>query len=197
MPTARVRSALARIPLGRAVVALGLVLVGINVASAIWDVYAARERIERRAQRDFTNVTNLLAEQTAGSLKAVDVILRDMVRAGTAQTVAQEVPRLRDELAHVSNIATLLVLDTQGRLLAHTGEVPAIDTDRAGLALVRAHRDAGTGGLQLRELNREGIGGAQRRFLLSRRLNEPSGRFGGVVAAAIEVESFDLLYRTI
>ena len=44
MPTARIRSALSRIPLGRALLALGLVLVGINVGSAVWDVRSAYDR---------------------------------------------------------------------------------------------------------------------------------------------------------
>ena len=197
MPTARVRSALTRIPLGRAVVVLGLILVGINVASAFWDVRMARERTERRALRDFTNVTNLLAAQTAASLEAVDVSLRDMVRTGTAKAVAEGLPRLRDDLAHASNISALLVLDAQGRVLAHTGEIPAITPDFARLPSFIAHRDAGIGGPYVSELYREGTEKAHWCFLLSRRLNEAGGRFGGVVAAAIEVESFDQLYRTI
>ena len=111
MPTARVRSALARLPLGRALVGVGLVLVAINITSAVWDVRAAYSRVERRAQRDLSNITRVLVEQTAASLEGVDVVLRDMVRAGDAQAVAQQMPRLREELANVPQIAALLVLD--------------------------------------------------------------------------------------
>src|SRR5262245_1325670 len=197
MPTARARSALARIPLGRGLVALGLVLVGINIASAIWDVRTARDRIERRAQRDFTNVTNLLAEQTAASLEAVDVILRDMARTGGATAVAEAVPRLRDELAHVSKIAALLVLDSQGHVLARIGETPAIEADPPAHSFFVAHRDGAGDRLHLSEPYREETGDAQWRFVLSRRLSTPGGRFGGVVAAAIELDSFDQLYRSV
>jgi PAS domain S-box-containing protein len=197
MPGSRARSALARIPLGRTLVAIGIVLVVINVASAVWDVRAAYDRVERRAQRDLSNMTRVLTEQTAASLEAVDVVLRDLVRVGTATKAADRVPRLRDELAHVSTIAALFVLDAQGRVLARTGDTPGIDADPAGHPFFAQHRDAGTDGLYLSEPYREGAEGEQWRFLLSRRLSDPGGRFGGVVGVAIDVESFDRLYRAI
>jgi hypothetical protein len=81
---APLRSKLSRIPLGRALIALGIVLVAINICSAIWDVRKAYERTERRSQRDFSNVSSILAEQTASSLEAVDLILRDAARSGSA-----------------------------------------------------------------------------------------------------------------
>ncbi|MEX2242147.1 MAG: PAS domain S-box protein [Burkholderiales bacterium] len=196
MPAPRARPALSRIPLGRALIALGLVLVAINVASAVWDVREARERTERRAQRDFSNVTSLLAEQTAASLEAVDLILR-AVRAKSASEVATSVPRMRDDLTRIPQIAALALLDAQGRVLAATSEPPALDAEVAGRAFLAAHRDARADTLHLSEPYRAGAEGAQWRFLLSRRLNGPGGGFGGVVVAAIEVQSFDRLYRAI
>jgi PAS domain S-box-containing protein len=201
MPTARVRSALARLPLGRALVGLVLVLVAINIASAIWDIRAAYGRVERRAQRDISNVTRLLAEQTAASLEAVDVILRDMVRdmarTGSAKAVADGVPRLREEFAHMPQIAALLVLDASGQVVARTGPTPGIDPDPARHPFFAAHRDHHSDRLHVSEPYRVESEKARWRFLLSRRLNGSGGEFAGVVTAVIEVESFDRLYRTI
>src|SRR5262245_10431396 len=121
------RSVLTRGPLGRVLVVVGLVLVVINVCSAIWDARNARERVERRAQRDFSNVTSLLAAQTAAALDAVDLVLRDAARARSAQELAANAPRLRSELAHVPHVAALLVFDSAGRLIARTDE-DAFDT---------------------------------------------------------------------
>ncbi len=196
MPTPRARSALSRIPLGRALIALGLVVVAINVGSAVWEASTARERTERRAQRDFSNMTRLLAEQTAASLEAVDLILR-AVRTKSASEVAASVPRMRDDLARIPQIAALALLDAQGRVLAATSEPPALAAEVAGRAFLAAHRDARADTLHLSEPYRAGPGDAQWRFLLSRRLNGPGGGFSGVVAAAIEVQSFDRLYRAI
>jgi len=197
MPPARVRSALARIPLGRALVGLGLVLVAINIASAVWGVRTAYDRVERRAQRDISNMTRVLAEQTAASLEAVDVILRDMVRSGRAKAAAEDIPRLREELTHVPQIAALLVLDADGRLLARTGPTPGIDPDPATHPFFAAHRDRGADRLEVSEPYHLESEDTPWRFLLSRRLSRPDGKFDGVVAAVIEVESFDRLYHTI
>ena len=197
MPPAGVRPALSRIPLGRVLVALGLVLVAINIASAVWDARNARERVERRAQRDFSNLTRLLAEQTAASLEAVDVTLRDAVRAGSARAVAARLPRLGEELLHVPQVAAFFVLDADGSVLARAGESAVPNADLRAQPFFAEHRDGAAPGLRLSAPRRGGPDGTQWRFLLSRRLTQPGGGFGGVVAAAIELESFDRLYRAI
>jgi PAS domain S-box-containing protein len=195
MPTARLRSALSRIPLGRALIALGLVLVAINICSAVWDVRKAHERTERRAQRDFSNMTRLLAEQTAASLESVDLILRALRTKGAGEVVAS-VPKLREELPRIPQMAALLVLDAAGQVLWRTSETPAYDPDLPERPYFAVHRDGSPDVLYLGEPYRVAPGG-QWRFVLSRRLTDRSGKFDGVVAAAIELESFDRLYRTI
>jgi PAS domain S-box-containing protein len=195
MPTARLRSALSRIPLGRALIALGLVLVGINVGAAIWDVRSAYDRTERRAQRDYSNMTRLLAEQTAASMEAVDLILRDAVRAGTASQVAEVLTRTGEDLLRVPQIGAMMVLDARGEVLARSSQTPAFDPDLAERPFVVAHRDGPADQVHLSDPYRVAPGG-QWRFVASRRLNDAEGAFNGVVAAAIELEAFDRLYRT-
>jgi PAS domain S-box-containing protein len=192
-----VRPFLSRIPLGRALIALGLVVVAINIASAVWDVKEARDRTERRAQRDLANITRLLAEQTAASLDAVDVILRDLVRTGGARAVAPALARLGEELVHIPTIAALLVLDAQGRLLARTGNTPGLDPELAKHATFTTHRYASADKLYLSKPYAADTGATRWRFLLSRRLAAPGGAFDGVVIAAIETDRFDRLYGSI
>ena len=195
MPTARIRSALSRIPLGRALIALGLVLVGINISAAIWDVRKARDRTENRAQRDFSNMTRLLSEQTAASLEAVDLILRAVQGKSAAEVVAIEA-KLAEELARIPQIAALTVLDAQGRVLARASQTPAFDPDVPERPYFAAQRDAAADVLLLGEPYRV-LPGGQWRVVLSRRLNDAGGHFNGVVGAAIELEAFDRLYRAI
>jgi PAS domain S-box-containing protein len=187
---------LSRIPLGRALIALGLVLVAINVASAIWDVRKSQERTERRAERYYSNMTRLLAEQTAASLEAVDLILRDAVRTGASRQVAAMLPRVGEELVRVPQIGAMLVLDAHGGVLARTGGTPAYDPDPVERPYFAFHRDNPGEVLHLGQPYRVAPGG-QWRFMLSRRLSDAEGRFDGVVAAAVEVESFDRLYHAI
>jgi len=195
LPTARIRSALSRIPLGRALIALGLILVAINICAAIWDVRKARDRTEHRAQRDFSNMTRLLAEQTAASLESVDVILR-AVHGKTAGEATLIVPKLHDEVLRMPQIAALTVLDARGQVLMRSTQVPAYDPDVVERPYYVAHRDGDPGLLHLSEPYRVAPGG-QWRIMLSRRLSDAGGGFGGVVAAAIDLEVFDRLYRAI
>jgi PAS domain S-box-containing protein len=190
--TPGVRPVLSRIPLGRALIALGLVLVAINVASAVWDVHEARIRIEQRARRDFANTTRLLAEQTAASLDAVDLILRTAPSRPASEAVE---PRLKDALPRIAQIAGLVVIDEAGRVLASSGEVPEF----AALAerpFFLAQREGPAGALALSEPYAVAQNGPWR-FVLSRRVVDAAGRVRGVAAAAIELETFDRLYRTI
>ena len=184
MPTARIRSALSRIPLGRALIALGLVLVGINIGAAIWDVRSAYDRTERRALRDYANMTRLLAEQTAASMEAVDLILRDAVRTGRATKVADALTRVGEELLRVPQIGAMTVFDGKGEVLARSSQTPAFDPDLAERPFFAAHRDGPADLLHLSQPYRVGPGG-QWRFVLSRRLSDAEGKFDGVVAAEI------------
>src|SRR5919108_3493138 len=140
MPTARIRSALSRIPLGRALIALGLVLVAINIAAAIWDVRKARDLTERRAQRDFSNMTRLVAEQTAASLETVDLILRGL-NTKSAKELALVEPKLSDALPRFPYIASLTVLDAHGRVLARSAQAPDFDGDMPERPYYLAHRE--------------------------------------------------------
>ncbi len=186
-----VRSALSAIPLGRALIALALVLVGINVASAVWDVREARLRTERRALRDFANTTRLVAEQTAASLDAVDLILRTAPARPASEAIE---PRLKDALPRIAQIAGLVVLDEDGEVLSSSGEVPHF----AALAErpFFSRGDGAAAALALSEPYPVSADGPWR-FVLSRRQVDAGGRPRGVAAAAIELETFDRLYRAI
>ncbi len=190
------RAALAGISLTRALVGLGFLLVAINIGSAIMHVRIDRERTEQRALRDASNLTRLLTEQTASSLEAVDVVLRDALREGGAPRVAAATARLRDELLHVPQVAAFLVVDAAGRVIARTNETPSIEQGLADRPFFQAHRDGRVQGLFVSVPYRSEAT-EHWRFILSRRLAGPGGSFGGVIAAVMEVESFDRLYRTI
>jgi PAS domain S-box-containing protein len=190
------RAFLSRIPLGRALIALGLLLVGINICAAIWDVRKARDRTETRAQRDFSNMTRVLAEQTAASLDSVDLILRAVQGKAVAADLGSIEPRLSDELARIPHIAALSVFDAQGRTLARSSLTPAYEPEVPERPDYVVHRDGKPGLLHLGDPYRVAPGG-QWRVVLSRRIDDASGRFGGVVAATIDLEAFDRLYRAI
>src|SRR5918999_564806 len=149
MPAGRLRAALASISLTRALVGRGALLVAINVCSAIWDIRADRARSGQRALRDFSTLPRLLAEQTAASLEAVDFMLRDAVRNGSAVKAAAMLERMPEELAMIPQLAALMVLDRTGQVLAQSNSLPTIDPDLSALPLFDAHRKAANAGVIL------------------------------------------------
>jgi len=192
----RLRSALERLSLVRVLIALGVVLVAINIGSAVWDALSDRERTFRDVQRDVSNITSLLVEQTAGGLEAVDLVLRDVQRMGTSAQIAARAARLHDELAYLPQVAAILVFDEQGRIVARTNEAPAI-VDRRERPFVDVHKKTRNLGLFVSDPYLGGPGNRSWRFAISRRLDGPGGTFGGVVAALVEVASYERLYGTI
>jgi signal transduction histidine kinase/CheY-like chemotaxis protein len=185
-----------RITLRGALIALGVLLVGINVGSAVWDARTDRARTELRAQRDFSNLTSLLAEQSATLLEAVDLVLRDVARDGSSARGAALTQRLSDEIVHIQQVAAVLVLDAGGHVIARTNEAPSIDTGVGERLYFTAHRDGRTEGLFFSEPYQT-VRDGRWRFAMSRRLDATDGRFVGVVVAAMDIESFDRLYGTI
>jgi PAS domain S-box-containing protein len=197
MAPRRLRSALERVSLVRLLISLGVVLVAINVGAAVWDAYADRQRIFRDEQRDVSNITSLLAEQTASGLETVDLVLRDVQRLGTPAQIAKQEPRLRDELAYVSQVAAILVFDQQGRIVARTSATPTIDSSQRPRPFVDVHAEGKVVGLYVSEPYRGGPGNSSWRFVLSRRLTGAGGAYAGVVAALIEIETYERLFRSI
>ena len=197
MVRGRLRAAFERLSLVHALVALGVVLVAINIGSSVWDAYSDRERVFRDVQRDVSNITSLLAEQTAAGLDAVDLVLRDVQRLGTPARIASQTARLRDELAYLPQVTAILVFDEHGAIVARTNETPTIDATGKDRPYVEAHMQGKDVGLFVSEPYLGGPGNDSWRFVLSRRLSAPGGGAAGVVAAIVEVESYERLYRTI
>ena len=192
----RLRAAFERLSLAHLLIGLGVLLVAINIGSAVWDAHSDRERIFRDVQRDLSNIASLLTEQTAAGLEAVDLVLRDIQRLGPPARVAAQMPRLQDEVMHLSQVAAILVFDPDGRVVARTNQTPTLDSGRRERAYVDVHRAADVG-LYVSEPYLGGPQGAHWRFVLSRRLSAPGGEFAGAIAALVEVEAYERLYSSI
>src|ERR1051325_8544228 len=197
MAAGRLRAALSGISLTRALVALGAVLVAINVSQAILDIRADRERVHQPAQPAFSTLPRLLAEQTAASLEAVDLVLRDAVRDGSSAKAAEALGHMPEELAHVAQLASIVVLDRRGEVLTQTNLLPTIDPDLSKLALFAAHRDGRGPAVIVSEPFLGGPVATSWRFVVSRRFTGFGGACDGGLAAVMEIDRFDRLYQTI
>jgi len=177
----------------------GALLVGINVLSAIWDIRNERALVERNALRDFNNLTALLADQTARSLEATDLLLRaaanNISETGVGDPAARTL-RLKDRVSGIPQIRAVLLLDRDGRIVLSTDERSEIGADFSDRSYFTQQRDATVRG---RVVSDPFPGRITHRwaFGVSEPITDKSGRFAGVLAAIIDIEYFDRLYRSL
>jgi len=183
------------IRLRRALVALGALLVAVNLASALWAVASDRARIERDALRDFANLAGLLAAQTAQAFEAVDLLL-DAAAGDLGESTgapAALAARLTDRVAAVPQVRSLLLLGADGRVRLDTSGRIAAGTDLGDRSYFAAAR---AGSRFVSEPFRSGASGAWE-FAVSGRVTDRAGRPIGVLVANVDVAYFSRLYRSL
>src|SRR6266446_6600221 len=157
------------------------ILVVVAVCGAVWlsallDTVHHRAIVLDMAERQHDNVAHALAEQSARSLQAIDLILRqaELLDPSGAPSAADQrrIPDLlRIQVSGVPQVQGLFLYD------------PAYFTIQA------ARKDAGL--FVSEPLISRTVGNAT--FVLSRRL--PGERFRGIVAASVRVDYFRNFYR--
>ncbi len=199
MQAPRAARGLSGMTLRRMLFALGAVLIGINVLSAVWDIRNQRALVERNALRDFNNLTSLLADQTARALESTDVLLRgaanDISTAGLGDA-AVRAARLKDRISGIPQIRAVLLLDRNGRVVLSTDQRTEIGADFSSRGYFTDQRDATA---RRRYVSDPFLGVVTHRwsFAVSEPITDRSGRFAGVLAAIIDVEYFNRVYRSL
>jgi diguanylate cyclase (GGDEF)-like protein len=187
------------------VVAACLIAVAVSVGGfAIWQL---RVDAAVHAHDETHSLGVIIAEQTARSLQAVDLVLLDL-RGDIAETGVTTPDGLRAVLGtpgfhrtllgQVGNIpqASNLVIVGANGLAVSDGRAwppPAIDvSDRDYFQYFRTHNDPGPYVSEPLSSRRDG----RKAIYLVRRISGPGGEFLGVLFAKIGVSYFDDLYRS-
>ncbi len=177
------------------------ILVVVAVCGAVWlsallDTVHHRAIVLDMAERQHDNVAHALAEQSARSLQAIDLILRqaELLDPSGAPSAADQrrIPDLlRIQVSGVPQVQGLFLYDPARHLYVSSGQGSAyLDlTDRAYFTIQAARKDAGL--FVSEPLISRTVGNAT--FVLSRRL--PGERFRGIVAASVRVDYFRNFYR--
>jgi signal transduction histidine kinase/ActR/RegA family two-component response regulator len=178
---------------------VGVLLVSVNVLSAIWDLRNSRAVVQRDAERGYGNIATLLADQTAGSLESIELIVEqtagDISRNGVGDPRLRS-QRLADRIAGLPRIRDLVILDRQGQLVLRTVATPTSTSDLSDREYFSRHRDEPRAGILVSEPFVSRISGKWS-FALSERLTGEGGAFAGVVAAIVDVEYFERLFRSV
>ena len=184
---------------------IGVVILGVLVilafgGSSAYDAWRAYHNSLVATDREIYNVANALAEQTAWTWQAVDLLLRDTARwyQNDSRKIAPE--RLDDVLASrtagVRQVRLITIADAQGmqRHRSRGSSPPNLDVSDRSYFIVQ--RDGVANGLFIseplvtRSENRAAV-------ILSRRLEDEQGGFAGVVAAIVDLEDLKQFYGAV
>ncbi|MFO1205947.1 MAG: ATP-binding protein [Burkholderiales bacterium] len=185
--------------LRRWVVVIGLFAIVANVAVSAYDQWSSYRFAVANNSRELVNAARILAAQTAGSLKTVDVLLRDTadwyLHRGSKATLEAEAA-LAARADGLPQLLWISISDAQGIQRFRSRAPTRRNVDISDRPYFTAHRDNPTLGLYVseplvtRSERYDTIG-------LSRRLADDNGAFAGVVTGFMNLTKFQEFYRQI
>ncbi len=189
-----------------AVPLIALAIVALVTGQAWYVIWTDRTTTLDQAARDMTNLSVVLGQYTAQSIKSIDVgltlVQREVKRTGVNSAEAFRASRLlpsdHAELLQAAEDlpkpSAIILFDSKGNVLdTSRGPVvpPVTASDRDFFVHFRDHDDPGLY-ISTPVLGR--ITGARVVFL-ARRINGPSGQFLGIVAATLDIQQLRDFYR--
>ena len=194
-------------PTSRRLSLTGLLLIGMTVVGAgfaIWDRHA---ETLAHTRSETTKLGVVLAEQTARSIQAIDLVLQEMqakvldAGAGGAEHLGQAMATsavhefLAERSKSLPQARAIGFVSASGKLLngSRFWPIPPIDlSDRDYYIHLRDNADAGLFiSAPARDLSGKWT------FFLARRVNDPHGAFAGIVLGLADAEYFEDFYRAI
>jgi signal transduction histidine kinase/CheY-like chemotaxis protein len=182
------------------IVILGVLVVVAFAGSSAYDAWRSYKSTLATTHREITNVATALAEQTAWTFEGVDLTLRDTARWYQSDSKKIGPERLDEVLANrsagVRQIRLITITDAQGIQRHRSRGSSPPDLDVSDRSYFIAQRDRTAAGLFMSEplISRsEGLPG----IFLSRRLEDETGAFAGVVAAIVNLEDLQKFYAAV
>jgi signal transduction histidine kinase/ActR/RegA family two-component response regulator len=182
------------------VVVFGVLVLLAFAGASIYDVWHSHRHTVTATEREISNVANALAEQTAWSWQAVDLVLRDTARWYKEEV--KEIPEdkldsvLSARTAGARQVKLFTIIDTHGiqRHRSKGSSPPGIDdSDRSYFIALRDHPNSGlyiSEPLVTRSTGRSAI-------ILARRLEDDRGQFAGVVTAIVDLADLQRFYSAV
>src|ERR1700732_1775124 len=181
-------------------VVLGVLVILAFAGSSAYDAWRADHNSIVATDRELGNVARALAEQTAWTWQGIDLLLRDTARWYQSDSPKIAPERLDEVLANrtagVRQVRLLTIVDAQGiqRHRSRGSSPPHLDVSDRSYFI--AQRDRTSTGVFMSEpivTRSEGRSGV----VLSRRLEDDSGKFSGVVTAIVDLEELKQFYGVV
>jgi PAS domain S-box-containing protein len=180
------------------VVVVGVLLICAFAGSSAYDAWRSYRYFIAGTERELGNLANALAEQTAWSLEAVDLLLLDTAR--WYRTEGQGIPpegrdaALAARATGVLPVRQVTIMDAEGNQLYRSRGFSIPNHNVADRSYFIAQKDDPNRGMFMSEpLTTRSEG--RTAVILSRRLDDALGHFAGVVTATMDLEDLNEFYR--
>ena len=196
-------SASARLPSSfrRRITWAGIAFIALVVIADGYEAWQDYRASVGRSERTLSGLSSALAEQTARMIQELDVVLQDYAEwsassAGRKSSPEEMRDRLRRYVAQLPFVHSAAVLGPDGHIRVTTQARAANDLDLSDLPVFAVHAHEATGSLYV---STPALGQRDRylTFALSRRLEDGSGRFAGVIVARMAFEYLTRFYATV
>jgi signal transduction histidine kinase len=181
------------------IIILGILVIGVFAGTSSYHLWRSYHEAIASTHRELGNMAKTLAEQAEGSLRLVELLLRE-----TATWYANEHPapssaadgRLAARAAGLPQVREVRIIDEHGIPRFRSRELPGDTSSLAERAYFIAHREQPRLGVVLSDPL---ITQIERRpaVVMSRRLNKPDGTFDGIVQTVVDLEEFQRVYQAI
>jgi PAS domain S-box-containing protein len=182
------------------IVVLGVLVILAFAGSSVYDAWRSYGNTLAATNRELGNVAAALAEQTAWTFQGIDLMLLDTARWYQNVRLEMAPERLDEVLANrtagVRQIRFMTITDARGIQQYHSRASLPSHLDVSDRAYFIAQRDRTVTGLFVSEpivSRSEGRAG----IVLSRRLEDETGAFLGVVTALVDLEDLERFYAAV
>jgi PAS domain S-box-containing protein len=186
--------------LQRGVILLGTVVILAFAGSSAYDAWRSHRYALIATDREIGNIAKALAEQTAWTLQTVDLLLLDTARwyenvpEGTPTAAVDAA--LGARTAGVTPVSQMMIVAADGQQLHRARLLPVPLLNVADRSYFVAQRDSTADQLFISEPLVARTDG-RTAVVLSRRLEDSSRRFAGVVTARVDLDDLSQLYKAV
>ena len=183
------------------ILAIGSLLICVLVGSAVYDAWRLHEQLQVSNQRALANLSRALANEAKRNFQSVDLLLKDSADWYEEADGRLDAVDIRKELsaraAGLPQVGVLTVVDSKGQQRYRSRDTGQPLADVSDRPYFISQRNAGGDGRLF--INEPIITRTQLlpSVVMSRRIERPGGRFGGVVTATVTLDEFQDIYSSL
>jgi PAS domain S-box-containing protein len=168
--------------------------------SSAYDAWRSHRYALIATDREIGNIAKALAEQTAWTLQTVDLLLLDTARwyenLPAGMSIAAVDATLAARTAGVTPVSQMMIVAADGQQVHRARALPVPLLNVADRSYFAAQRDSSADKLFISEPLVARTDG-RTAVVLSRRVEDSSHRFSGIVTARVDLDDLSQLYRAV